>query len=308
MGYRAFFQNVMEKEAFIVSSAIKAGLTSHMKAGIMHKKDYFLDEIKELEDIQNIRIINTTKKDFEQASNILEVLKTKKEFFEWSDINGELKATMPYIAHSEGALNCLSCHNVQDGDVLGVIEMTMDINSSQELVVKYGYIFVAMLCILAIIILANLSGLIDKYISKPLSSVINDGERAYSSYGNLKSNEYESKELEIISQNISDFSKDILHKNKEISQHNIALQDLNEEIENTLKDTMMAMGEIEEIRSEETKHHTERVSKLSALFAAAYGLGEEDIRLIALASPLHDIGKVAISDAILKKPGRLDGA
>ncbi|MDF1874961.1 HD domain-containing protein [Sulfurimonas sp. SAG-AH-194-I05] len=305
LGYRAFFQSVMEKEAFTVSSAIKAGLTSHMKAGIMDRRDYFLDEIKELEDIKNIQIIHTNNRDFKPAKNILEVLKTKKEFFEWDDINGELKATMPYIANSKGTLNCLSCHDAQDGDVIGVIEMTIDINASQELVMSYGYIFIAILCLLSFIILANLSGLINRYISKPLSKVIDHGQKAYGSYGDINNVEYESKELEIISNNISSFSKDILLKNKEISQHNLTLQDLNEEIENTLKDTMMAMGEIEEIRSEETRHHTERVSKLSALFAAAYGLSEDDIKLIALASPMHDIGKIAIGDDILKKPGKL---
>lgn len=305
LGYRAFLQNVMEKQAYTVSSAIKAGLTSHMKAGIMDKREYFLDEIKELEDIENIHIINTRKNDFEKTPSILEVLKTKDSFFEWSDIDGKLKATMPYIADSKGTLNCTSCHDAQDGDVLGIIEMTIDINSSQELVMKYGYLLVILLCVLAFIILANFSGLVEKYISKPLSQVMNHGEDAYNSYSTLKSDDYESHELSTVAQNINKFSESVLLKNKEINQKNIDLQDLNEEIENTLKDTMMAMGEIEEIRSEETKHHTERVSKLSALFAAAYGLNEEEIKLIALASPLHDIGKVAISDDILKKPARL---
>ena len=47
------------------------------------------------------------------------------------------------------------------------------------------------------------------------------------------------------------------------------------------------------------------VSKLSALIAAEYGLSEDDVKLIELASPLHDIGKVGISDDILQKPGKL---
>ena len=39
--------------------------------------------------------------------------------------------------------------------------------------------------------------------------------------------------------------------------------------------------------------------------AAAYGLCEDDIDMLELASPMHDIGKIAIPDAILNKPGKL---
>ena len=41
--YRAAYQDVLENEALTISKAIKAGLTSHMKAEIMDKKQYFLD-------------------------------------------------------------------------------------------------------------------------------------------------------------------------------------------------------------------------------------------------------------------------
>lgn len=58
-------------------------------------------------------------------------------------------------------------------------------------------------------------------------------------------------------------------------------------------------------RDDETGEHCRRVSELSYRIALAYGLSEDEADLIRLASPLHDIGKVAISDAILKKPGRL---
>ena len=49
-----------------------------------------------------------------------------------------------------------------------------------------------------------------------------------------------------------------------------------------------------------------RVAEISRILAAAYGLDEEEIELIKLASPLHDIGKIGVPDAILNKPGKLD--
>jgi len=65
------------------------------------------------------------------------------------------------------------------------------------------------------------------------------------------------------------------------------------------------MGSIGESRSKETGNHVKRVAEYSYLLAKLYGLSEEEATLIKEASPMHDIGKVAIPDNILKKPGKL---
>lgn len=52
----------------------------------------------------------------------------------------------------------------------------------------------------------------------------------------------------------------------------------------------------------------ERLGRYAGLIAEAMGLGEDEVRMIELAAPLHDIGKLGISDAILRKPGKLDAA
>ena len=61
-----------------------------------------------------------------------------------------------------------------------------------------------------------------------------------------------------------------------------------------------------EYRDTDTNDHTYRVASYSRMIAEKLGLTEKDCRSIYLASPLHDIGKVAIPDAILLKPGKLD--
>ncbi len=48
-----------------------------------------------------------------------------------------------------------------------------------------------------------------------------------------------------------------------------------------------------------------RVGQTSALLARALGLGEAEVEMVRLAAPLHDLGKIAIPEAILLKPGRL---
>ncbi|WP_200889532.1 DUF3369 domain-containing protein [Cohnella kolymensis] len=80
---------------------------------------------------------------------------------------------------------------------------------------------------------------------------------------------------------------------------------LNEEVENTQKEIIFTLGEIAESRSKETGYHVKRVAEYCKLLALQYGLPEEEAELIRLASSMHDVGKVAIPDEILNKPGKL---
>jgi putative two-component system response regulator len=61
-----------------------------------------------------------------------------------------------------------------------------------------------------------------------------------------------------------------------------------------------------EYRDNDTGDHTWRVARYSQIVAEGLGLPAEVCRNLYLAAPLHDVGKVAIPDGILLKPGRLD--
>ena len=80
---------------------------------------------------------------------------------------------------------------------------------------------------------------------------------------------------------------------------------LNQEIEQTQKEIIYLMGEIGESRSKETGNHVKRVAEYSKILALRLGLSPAEAELIKISSPMHDIGKVAIPDSILKKPGKL---
>jgi len=77
------------------------------------------------------------------------------------------------------------------------------------------------------------------------------------------------------------------------------------EIIDTQKEVVFTMGAIGETRSKETGLHVARVAEYSYLLGKLYGLSEEDATLLKQASPMHDIGKVGIPDAILNKSGKL---
>lgn len=301
LAYREFFRVSVENKALEISTVIKAGLTSHMKAGIMDKRDYFLNEIKNINDINSISIVrgDAVNKQFGtsthsvDSNNIsLKALSDLKEpYFEWNNSQGIVKAIIPYRASASGKLNCLQCHIAKDGEVLGALELEMDIKSYQNLTTNYGYVFIGMLLFFALLIILNIFNFMERYIAKPLAKIVLDGEHAYLHNSSIDVAKYEVKELVKLAINLNDFNHDIMDKE--------------EEIEETLRETMLAMGEIEDIRSSETRNHTKRVSKLCGLIAKAHGLSEEEVNLIILTSPLHDIGKIGISDAILLKPGKL---
>src|SRR4051794_31197128 len=64
---------------------------------------------------------------------------------------------------------------------------------------------------------------------------------------------------------------------------------------------------VAEYRDDETGAHAARVGAVSGAIARALSVAEESARMIELAAPLHDLGKVAIADSILLKQGPLTG-
>ena len=60
-----------------------------------------------------------------------------------------------------------------------------------------------------------------------------------------------------------------------------------------------------EFRDPTTGAHLNRISRTCGLLAEHIGLGPSRVELIRIASPMHDIGKIGVSDEILRKPGKL---
>ncbi len=106
----------------------------------------------------------------------------------------------------------------------------------------------------------------------------------------------------------------ILDTNGEIveyisSRHDVTeIFALKDELAQTQSEVLYTLGELGETRSKETGAHVKRVAELSYLLAKSYGLPEQEAQLLRSASPMHDIGKVAIPDSILLKPGALDSS
>lgn len=96
----------------------------------------------------------------------------------------------------------------------------------------------------------------------------------------------------------------------------LALKDHNDILEQRVRERTAALerSELELLerlaiaagfRDDETEEHTHRVGLTSSLLAEQLGLPAATVRLVGLAAPLHDIGKIGVPDDILLKPGKL---
>jgi len=97
---------------------------------------------------------------------------------------------------------------------------------------------------------------------------------------------------------------------RKLSGQNVDLEQLVAERTQELLDTRLEvvrrLGRACEFRDNETGSHIERMSRYAHLLALKAGLGEDEADKILSASPMHDVGKIGIADAILLKPGKLN--
>src|ERR1700741_1047696 len=70
--------------------------------------------------------------------------------------------------------------------------------------------------------------------------------------------------------------------------------------------TLETLGDALDLKDRETEGHSKRVTAFTIAIAKAMGLSKEEIAVIARGAFLHDIGKMAIPDAILRKPSKLE--
>ena len=78
-----------------------------------------------------------------------------------------------------------------------------------------------------------------------------------------------------------------------------------EDLEHSYDVTLEALGDALDLKDSETEGHSKRVTAYAIALARAMGIPPEEIKIIARGAFLHDIGKMAIPDEILRKPGKL---
>jgi response regulator RpfG family c-di-GMP phosphodiesterase len=318
INFREMSKTAIQNQALAHAKLVRAGLTAHMKGGIMEKRDYYLQEIRELNEINQLHIVRGQPvidqfgagKDVEKWSDDIniEVFNTKQPVFILNEftLTPTVRAIIPYIATSEGALNCLNCHEVEEGTVLGAVDIEIDVSDYQRWAMVVIVSIFLTITIILVLMLFNAARTIQRYVQEPLESLVANASLAYKHHQPVCPDQFATREFTNVAKEINLFNNDIIAHQDMLHQKNKELEVLNHEIESTLRETVYTMGVIEEQRSKETNNHTKRVTLYCRLMAQKLGLSEHETDLVAAAAPLHDIGKLGIPDHILLKPAPLD--
>ena len=94
-----------------------------------------------------------------------------------------------------------------------------------------------------------------------------------------------------------------LKNQNQLLEHRV--EERTEKLRNSQIEILERLGQAAEYRDDDTGHHTQRVGEMAGKIAGAMGLPAEQVELIRRAAPLHDVGKIGISEKILLKPGGL---
>ena len=143
LNFREYSYKSALDKANSTAEYVRDGLTAHMVNGIMDKREFFLNNIKNHKDIKDFWIIRSPKvvaqfgpgfKNEGARDEIdKEVINTGKMRYTIKENSDEatLRVTIPYIASAYGSPNCLQCHNAKEGDVLGAISVKFDIQDTR---------------------------------------------------------------------------------------------------------------------------------------------------------------------------------
>ncbi|MBI5109904.1 MAG: sensor domain-containing diguanylate cyclase [Rhodocyclales bacterium] len=176
LALRQFSLYTAERHARSVAETVKVGLTESMINGTIKKRQQFLVRMSGIPGVNEVRVARgpAVISQFgpglasEDAvhHDVREVLATGHEVFEVVETNGELifHAVIPYIASDQGVPNCLQCHLVKAGTVLGTV--TVDIPFTE--VRNQGIVAVALVS-LAVLVAALVALALLRRMMRPLS-------------------------------------------------------------------------------------------------------------------------------------------
>ena len=100
----------------------------------------------------------------------------------------------------------------------------------------------------------------------------------------------------------------VQERTQELSAKNQEIEGLYQDLQGSYESTLQALVTALDFRDNETQGHSSRVVEYAVIVATAMGVKEPHLAWIRQGAILHDVGKIGVPDAILKKPGKLDPA
>jgi diguanylate cyclase (GGDEF)-like protein len=176
LNLRDFGIESAKTKANLVAESVKNGLTAHMVNGIMANRDFYIDQTKNLENIDDIWIIRSKTvinqygpgKEISHDKIDKQVLQTG-ETVEFVDENvfghSTYRITIPYKAEVSKNINCMDCHEAKPGDTLGAISMIMTMDDLKMTSFEIIFYVSIISLVLSLIILIFVRNLITPYLA-----------------------------------------------------------------------------------------------------------------------------------------------
>lgn len=310
------FMAMMDKGQ-AVARFVEAGLITHMNKDSHEEQQQYIDNLKKVSNIVGINMIHSPEVTAQYALTchkhqfkdpiIANVFKNKEASFNFTSLGKQhnmLRVTFPYIADYKKGIDCLSCHNVPEGTVLGAVDFYIDMTNYKDVSFNYLYIILSVLSLSLLGVLILLYRFIDEHIIDPLEDLIVTTKNGYDTHTQID-NDFESIELQDIAHKLNIYNDEILNQKEKLQEKNTQCEILKQEIQATQDVLITTMSTIAEANFKETAYHVRRVAQYAYLLAKAYGLSDKECEIVQSVTPMYDIGKIGIPTAILQKPGKL---
>lgn len=311
-----FLSGMLDKGQSI-AKIVEVGLNTHINPN-SHEAQHRYIEILKNSNIANINIIHSPEITFQFPSVsherpfndpiIANVFKTKEASFTLTSLakqDNMLRVTFPYIADYKKGIDCLSCHHVPEGTVLGVIDFYIDMTSYKNLTLNYLYLTLGIFSLSMLAIFFLLSRFMDQYVIDPLKDLLIETKNAYETHTSINNDDFDSSEFQDVAQKMDLFKNEILKEQEQLQEKKTQCEALIEEIQSTQNALITTMATIAEAQSKETAYHVRRVAQYAYLLGKAYGLSDQECEIIKSVTPMYDIGKIGIPNTILQKPEKL---
>ncbi len=130
-----------EEEALTIAQIVRDSLTSYMVLGVIDKRDLLLEQIRDTQGLEYVRVIRG-----EPVIRQFGEGEKPKEGIEFEALRKGIKVSklvetkdrvlyklvIPYKASSQGRVNCMKCHKVREGEVLGAVSLGMDLTRKRS--------------------------------------------------------------------------------------------------------------------------------------------------------------------------------